>query len=290
MDNIIYIQGNEASELTPLFLIHAVSGLALPYLGLGRLTDSDGKRLQERAVYGLNSPIYSHKDYPLPRSLDEVARHYISLIKTEVQPKGPYLLGGWSLGGMIALKMASILEAWGESVLHVVMIDSANPENYPTFLNRAEHEKITAIMYNGIVGKMNVPNPPIDDGSSSGSEVSDEEDEFSLPNLLPRMRKHISNSLHMISTVKGKPFLPGGCIAPVTLIKCSLLARPLPTIRDARKAFLQKVFHDELMGWQSTRFKQFRTIWFTAQHDSAFDEKHIRELTGILRKVLEKVP
>ncbi|KAL9604068.1 MAG: hypothetical protein Q9179_001991 [Wetmoreana sp. 5 TL-2023] len=290
MDNIVYIQGNETSTLTPLFLIHAVSGLALPYLGLGPLTDNDDQDSDERAVYGLNSPIYCNKDYRLPWSLDEVARHYITLIQKEVQPKGPYLLGGWSLGGMIALKMASILEAWGESVIHVVMIDSLNPENYPAFINRAEHERITALTYGKVASRMNVPEPPIDDASSSASDTSDDEDELSLASLLPRMRRHIFNSLHMLSSVSGNPFIPDRCFAPVTLIKCSLLSRPSPTLRDARKAFIHKVFHDERLGWQPTRFDQFRTIRFTAQHDSAFDKQHVEELTGILREVLARVP
>ncbi|KAL8725323.1 MAG: hypothetical protein Q9166_007429 [cf. Caloplaca sp. 2 TL-2023] len=290
MDNIVYIQGNEASTLTPLFLMHAVSGLALPYLGLGPLNGDDDEDADERPVYGLNSPIYCNKDYRLPRSLDEVARHYISLIKKEVQPKGPYLLGGWSLGGMIALKMASILEAWDESVFHVVMIDSLNPENYPAFINRAEHERIASLTYNNVVARMNIPEPPIDDATSSASDTSDDDDELSLASLLPRMRKHIYNSLHMLSSVSGNPFIPDRCFAPVTLIKCSLLSRPSPMLRDARKEFVHKVFHDERLGWQSTRFDQFQTIRFTAQHDSAFDKIHVEELTGILRGVLAKVP
>ncbi|KAL8997004.1 MAG: hypothetical protein Q9188_006428 [Gyalolechia gomerana] len=290
MDNIVYIQGDEASILAPLFLIHAVSGLALPYLRLGPLTDNDGQDSEERPVYGVNSPTYYAKDNRLPRSLDEIAHYYIAVIQKEVQPKGPYLLGGWSLGGMIALKMASVLEAWGETVIHVVMIDSLNPENYPAFINRAEHDRIAALTYNGVVGRLNVPEPPIDDTDSSGSEYSGDDDEFSLASLLPRMRKHIFNSLHMLSNASGNPFLPDRCSAPVTLIKCSLLSRPSPTLRDARKTFVHNVFHDERMGWLPTKFKQFRTIPFAAQHDSVFDEMHIRELTGILRGVLARVP
>ncbi|KAI4264724.1 MAG: hypothetical protein L6R42_000184 [Xanthoria sp. 1 TBL-2021] len=294
MDDIIFIQGGESSTLTPLFLIHAVSGLALPYLGLGSLTHGLGRFGQDRAVYGLNSPIYANKEYQLPRSLDEVARQYISIIKREVQPRGPYLLGGWSLGGVIALKMASILEARGESVLHVVMIDSPNPEIYPAFVNRAEHDQITALTYGRVVGRMNTLNPPLDDNGASSSDTTDDdesEDEISLATTLPRMRKHISNSLHLISSVlSSNHFLPDCYLEPVTLVKCSLLSRPAPTLRDVRKAFVQETFHDERMGWQSTGFKRFRTIRFRAQHDSAFDKMHVEELTGIMRGILADVP
>ncbi|KAL8800504.1 MAG: hypothetical protein Q9182_005140 [Xanthomendoza sp. 2 TL-2023] len=290
MDNIVYIQGDETSTLTPLFLIHAVSGLALPYLRLGPLTDNDGQDSEARPVYGLNSSAYHAQDDRLPRSLDEIAHHYVTVIQREVQPKGPYLLGGWSLGGMIALKMASILEAWGESVVHVVMIDSLNPENYPAFIDRAEHDKITALTYNSVVGRMNVQEPLMDDTDSSASDYSDYDDEHSLASLLRRMRKHISNSLHMLSSASGNPFLPERCSAPVTLIKCSLLSQPSPALREARKTFVHKVFHDDRLGWLPNKFRHFRTISLAAQHDSVFDEKHVWDLTRILKGVLARVP
>lgn len=285
MDNIIYIQGDEASNLTPLFLIHAVSGLALPYLGLGALTDNKGHGLQERPVYGVNSPTYYARDDRLPSSLDEIAHQYITVIRNEVQPKGPYLLGGWSLGGMIALRMASILEARGETVIHVIMIDSLNPEKYPAFLNRAEHDGIAALTYNGVVSRMSIP----DDTDSSASDYSDDDDEFSLASLLPRMRKYISNCLHLLSNSSGDPFLLQRCSAPVTLIKCSLLSRPSAFMRNERKKFVHSTFHDECLGWNPTNFKYFRTVPLAAQHDSVFDEKHVRELTRIMRGILARI-
>ena len=291
METLLHIQGSETSPFTPLFLIHAVSGLALPYLGLGSLTGDDVGGDEGRPVYGISSPIYGSRDYRLPSSLEDAARQYISLIQREVQPEGPYLLGGWSLGGMIALKMASILEERGETVLHVIMIDSANPENYPAFVNRAEHEKITTLTYNRVVSRMNAPSLMEDDDSSSSSDSADDDDDddFSLATMLPRIRKHIYNGVNMVGTVARNRFLPERCHAPTTLVKCSSLSRPVATLRDVRKEFVQKSFRDERMGWQSAKFKHFRTVQFKAQHDSAFDKAHVGELTGILRGVLAKV-
>lgn len=295
METILHIQGSEASPLTPLFLVHAVSGLALPYLSLGRLTeDSDGGEEEGRAVYGISSPVYSSGSYRLPPSIDDVATQYISLIQREVQPKGPYLLGGWSLGGMIALRMAAILETRGERVLHVIMIDSPNPENYPSFVDRAEHDKIVSITYNKVVSRINVPpNLLNDDNSGSSSESAEEQeeddDDISLATMLLRMRKHIYNGVHMISNVSSSNFLPDRCHIPITLVKCTSLSRPSPILRDARKDYVQKTFRDERLGWPSAKFEHFRTVKFKAQHDSAFDRAHVGELTGILRGVLARV-
>ena len=290
MDTILHIQGSDASPLTPLFLVHAVSGLALPYLGLGPLADDSDDDGEGRAVYGISSPIYGSKGYRLPPTIDDIAAQYISLIQREVQPEGPYLLGGWSLGGMIALKMASILEARGETVLHVIMIDSPNPENYPSFIDRAEHDKIVSITYNKVASRINAPDLLNDDDSDLSSEsADDDDDDFSLATMLPRMRKHIYNGVHMIGNVSSGNFLPDPCHIPITLVKCSSLSRPSPTLRDVRRDFVQKSFRDERMGWQSAKFEHFRTVKFRAQHDSAFDRAHVGELTGILRGILARV-
>ena len=291
MDTLVHLQGDEDSNLTPLFLIHAVSGLALPYLGLGPLSAADSDEADElRAIYGISSPVYSSKSYRLPSSVDEVARQYISLIKKEVQSHGPYLLGGWSLGGVIALKMASILEAQGETVLHVIMIDSANPEHYPSFVDRAEHEHITSLTYNNIAGRMKIPASLDEDDSSTSSESleddDDDDDEFNLVTMLPRMRRHIHNGVNMIASVYRKQFLTEPDQAATTLVKCSSPSHPSPKLRDFRKDFVQKCFHDECMGWQPAKFRDFRTVRFAGQHDSAFDKKHVGELTRILRSIV----
>jgi thioesterase domain-containing protein len=53
-----------------------------------------------------------------------MAAHYIEVMKT-VQPEGPYLLGGWSLGGIVAYEMAQQLAAQGQRIRHLLMLDSA---------------------------------------------------------------------------------------------------------------------------------------------------------------------
>jgi thioesterase domain-containing protein len=44
-----------------------------------------------------------------------------------VQPKGPYLLGGFSGGGLTAWEMARQLEAAGEEVALLVLLDTPLP-------------------------------------------------------------------------------------------------------------------------------------------------------------------
>ena len=55
--------------------------------------------------------------------IKNIAANYIRIIKT-VQPEGPYLLGGWCYGGVVAHEMACQLEKAGDKVLYLFMLDS----------------------------------------------------------------------------------------------------------------------------------------------------------------------
>jgi thioesterase domain-containing protein len=57
------------------------------------------------------------------KSVEEMASHYISEIKT-INPEGPYALGGFSFGGIIAFEMAKQLKAEGKKVKIVALFDS----------------------------------------------------------------------------------------------------------------------------------------------------------------------
>ena len=58
-------------------------------------------------------------------TIEEMADHYLREIR-EVQPNGPYLLGGYCLGGTVAYEMAQRLVAVGEKVAMVAMLDTYN--------------------------------------------------------------------------------------------------------------------------------------------------------------------
>ncbi|MFD6221978.1 amino acid adenylation domain-containing protein [Nocardia asteroides] len=100
----------------PLFCVHPISGVAWSFSGLAAHLDP------ERPLYGLQSPALSSGE-PLPDSIEEWARLYIKQIR-EVQAEGPYHLLGWSLGGVIAHAMAVQLQADGEEVAVLAMLDS----------------------------------------------------------------------------------------------------------------------------------------------------------------------
>ncbi len=106
----------ETGTATPIFAIHARDGLAWSFAGLTGLLPED------QPIYGIQSPAYSEPDYD-PASLTEIAARYLSEIR-RVRPAGPYRLLGWSLGGVLAHAVATELQAAGEQVEMLALLDS----------------------------------------------------------------------------------------------------------------------------------------------------------------------
>ncbi|NOK23975.1 non-ribosomal peptide synthetase, partial [Corallococcus carmarthensis] len=102
----------------PFFLVHPGGGNVLAYSELARRL---GPSLP---VYGLQSRGLDGR--PVAESIEEMANLYIEAIRT-VQPHGPYQLGGWSLGGLVAYEMAQRLREAGEAVDLLALIDTHVP-------------------------------------------------------------------------------------------------------------------------------------------------------------------
>jgi thioesterase domain-containing protein len=58
--------------------------------------------------------------------MEEMAAHYIELMRS-VQPQGPYYLGGWCTGGMVAFEMAQQLQAQGHKVALLALLETDFP-------------------------------------------------------------------------------------------------------------------------------------------------------------------
>jgi acyl carrier protein len=102
----------------PLFLIHGAEGNVLLYRNLAR------KLGNAQPVYGLQSAGVDGTEQ-VEHDFGSMAAKYIEEIKS-VQSTGPYYLGGYCLGGTIALEMAQRLKKAGESVALLAMIETYN--------------------------------------------------------------------------------------------------------------------------------------------------------------------
>jgi thioesterase domain-containing protein/acyl carrier protein len=100
----------------PFFCVHAVGGNVLEYYDLALHLGP------EQPFYGLQSRGLDGRQPPHTR-VTEMATHYVKEIR-EFQPAGPYLIGGRSLGGIIAFEMACQLRTQGQEVGLLALLDS----------------------------------------------------------------------------------------------------------------------------------------------------------------------
>jgi len=112
-DSLVPIQPEGSRP--PFFCVHGVGGnvVGFHYLAKYMKPDYPFYGLQAQGMDG------SHSD----TRIEDMAAHYINAIRA-VQARGPYQLGGFSLGGLVAYEMACQLVAAGEEVGAVILFDT----------------------------------------------------------------------------------------------------------------------------------------------------------------------
>jgi len=111
--SLVMIQGGQRQ---PFFCVHAAGGNVLEYRDLARLLGPD------QPFYGLQAKGLDGKSEP-HTTIKEMASHYIREMR-EVQPEGPYMIGGRSSGGTIAFEMACQLAEAAQQVSLLALLDT----------------------------------------------------------------------------------------------------------------------------------------------------------------------
>ncbi|MCB9420437.1 MAG: amino acid adenylation domain-containing protein [Ardenticatenaceae bacterium] len=99
----------------------------------------------DQPLYGLQ-PQGVEGDDPYHNCVEDMAAHYIKEIRT-IQPEGPYLLGGHCAGNWVAFEMAQQLQAQGEEVSLLVLVDSEPPNITPPRINPIKYLISRAAFY-----------------------------------------------------------------------------------------------------------------------------------------------
>lgn len=116
---LVPMHEGEGGPKTPFFLVAGMFGNVLNLRHLAQLLGKD------RPFYGLQARGLLGDAVPHAR-LDDAARDYLTEVR-QIQPQGPYLLGGFSGGGLTALEMAKQLRAAGEEVSLLTLLDTPLP-------------------------------------------------------------------------------------------------------------------------------------------------------------------
>ncbi|MDR5726224.1 MAG: alpha/beta fold hydrolase, partial [Terriglobia bacterium] len=121
--SLVAIQASGSKR--PLFLVHPAGGHVFPYIHLAKFLGPD------QPCYGLQAKGLQDGQDPHTR-IEDMAAYYLQALQA-VQPAGPYLLGGWSMGGVVAFEMAQQLHAQGQRVALLALLDGRTPTLDETF-------------------------------------------------------------------------------------------------------------------------------------------------------------
>ena len=116
--NSVLLQGNPKIATKKFFLVPDGSGSATSYISIPNISP-------DMAVYGLNCPFMKCPE-KWNCGVEGVAKIYLKEIKRR-QPEGPYIIGGWSAGGVMAYEVAKQIVDAGEKVESLVLIDAPCP-------------------------------------------------------------------------------------------------------------------------------------------------------------------
>lgn len=104
----------------PLFLAPPGAGVPTCYRVLAEAIRNG------QAVYGFRTPGLEDDETTLP-DVPQIAGEFVAAMRS-VQPHGPYRLGGWSFGAMLAWEAARQLQAAGEAVEHLILLDAGGED------------------------------------------------------------------------------------------------------------------------------------------------------------------
>jgi thioesterase domain-containing protein len=120
-DGRLLVTLNAGGALPPIIFFPPAGGTVTHYADLARRLGPD------QPFLALHAPGVSGGEAPL-ESVQALAARGIQEIRA-AQPHGPYWLGGWSAGGVVAFEAAHQLRAEGEEVALLAIIDPPAPDN-----------------------------------------------------------------------------------------------------------------------------------------------------------------
>lgn len=125
-----FVQMKAGHEKPPILIAHGLEGSA-QFFKLAKHIRTG------HAIYGIQAMGLDGMEEPFDR-IEDMATYYLDSIK-ELQPHGPYILIGYSFGGLVALEMAQRLSQDGENVGLLALVD-AYP--YPRFLSAGQRLRL----------------------------------------------------------------------------------------------------------------------------------------------------
>jgi amino acid adenylation domain-containing protein len=258
----------------PLFLVHPAGGYGLGYSLLAN------KLGINQSVYALQARGLDGKEQPL-NTFQAMASSYIKAIR-EIQPSGSYLIGGYSSGGLIAFEIASQLEAAGECIENLLIIDTEPPSPH----NKAEtrlDDDIALLIF--IVEQI---------GLHFNAKIKLKYEDFSVLDEVQRLdyALQVLQNYQLVTPNSGKNFVTGLINVYKANSQASMSYQPKAINADIslfKTEALAKQFPNKpALGWDELTSQAVYTRTVQGNHDSILQEPSVSELSIAIQELLQK--
>ncbi len=264
----------------PLFLVHPALGTVLGYYELARALGS------EQPIYAFQAPGLDGQSDAI-NDIRELARRYLAAMR-QVQPRGPYRLGGYSFGGIVAFEMAQQVIADNEDVTALVIFDTLAPAGGVTAETEVVDEVRLLAEIAGILERYHGFSPSI-----VPAELVDLGRDERLDQVRRRLRQRgalrgLTEALHLegllavnraaveaLSQYRLMPY-PGR----IALIRS---ANPSPEDLDGVDP---QVFADPSFGWQQWSTRAVDVRYAPGDHVSFMQPPGVAEVAQLLEAIL----
>src|SRR5579884_157746 len=227
----------------PFFCVHPADGNIFCYVDLARYLEPD------QPFYAFEESFLVEK-WDRAVTVEDMAARYIEVL-CEVQPQGPYLLGGYSLGGSIAFEMANRLHEQGHKVALLALLDTFAP--FPIEEPAEADDEIITTNFIRYVASLR---PNISDAQAH------------------RWAQIYRNHLRAAESYQPDRVYPG----KITLFRAEEAAEGIP--RDP----------DETLGWRRFSSRPVDVYPISGNHHTLYKEPHVRVLAERLRNCLDQLP
>ena len=233
----------------PFFFVHGLGGTVLRFHELAR------HMVPDQPFYGIQAPGLNGKQ-PCLNRVDDFATYYLEQLRG-VQPEGPYFLGGYSFGGLVALEMARRLVESGQAVGLLALVDT-------------------------------YPGVPKSAGSLIGTffTLSSEQKFAYLKKRITRYRKGIKRRVDLLSMPRPLINVREACAVAEKNYAPRVYPGKIVLFRASEKAL--RGLYDPQGGWSRYAASGLEIHEIDADHGNILNEPQVRHLAAAIRASLER--
>ncbi|MFF8812378.1 amino acid adenylation domain-containing protein [Streptomyces pactum] len=270
-------------DATPLFFVHPMGGNVLCYVRFAAHLPPG------RPFYALQAAGVDAGTEPL-RSVEEIAAGYVARIR-EVQPEGPYLIGGWSFGGFVAFEMARQLRAQGQRVRRLILLDT-------TALNpgrrlRTSDDALLSWFFWELLWLRRGGDSPEEVIPAHLTTLAEKFDfiarlaveEGVLPEGATGAVVHRLFQVYEANWRAAFAYRPEVVEQDMVLVHAT---EPLPAVLDTMHTAIQSMHRDPTNGWSERTSGELTVIDVPGDHLTIMEEPHIAHVVQVVTELIEE--